>query len=306
MSDEPLPKDLREKYDALLDRLRTYGRLAVAFSGGVDSSLLLRAVCEAVGRDNALGIIASSETLTRAEFDAACALARAQGFPLRVVEYSELGIANYSRNPVDRCYFCKKELFARLREAAREQGIETLADGSSHEDLTDDYRPGMRAARELGVVSPLMDLGFRKDEIRALARAFGLPNWNKPSAACLSSRFPYGTPITREGLEQVARAEAFLLDRGFSQVRVRRHENIARIELAPAEIPRLADPALRAAIVEAFKEIGFRYVALDLQGYRTGSLNEGLDLTPNPPTKESGVRTQAPPKHAPKSSGMGI
>jgi uncharacterized protein len=284
VSDDPLPKDLLEKYDGLLDRLRTYGRLAVAFSGGVDSSLLLHAACEAVGRDNALGIIASSETLTRAEFDAACALARAQGFPLRVVEYSELGIANYSLNPVDRCYFCKKELFGRLREAAREQGIETLADGSSHEDLTDDYRPGMRAARELGVVSPLMDLGFRKDEIRALARAFGLPNWNKPSAACLSSRFPYGTPITHEGLEQVARAEAFLLDRGFSQVRVRRHENIARIELAPAEIPRLADPALRVAIVEAFKEIGFRYVTLDLQGYRTGSLNEGLDLPPNPPT----------------------
>jgi len=237
---------------------------------------LLYAAREALGAGNVLGIIASSETLTRNEFDAACALAQQQGFPLRVVEYSELGIEGYSRNPIDRCYFCKRELFGRLQELAREERIATLADGSSHEDLTDDYRPGMRAARELGIVSPLMDLGFRKDEIRALARAFGLPNWNKPSAACLSSRFPYGTAITREGLDQVAQAEALLRERGFGQVRVRWHETIARIELTPDEIPRFADPDLRKAVVDALKALGFRYVTLDLQGYRTGSLNEGL------------------------------
>jgi uncharacterized protein len=209
------------------------------------------------------------------------ALGEEHGFRLQIVEYSELGIGGYSQNPVNRCYFCKKELFGRLGDVAREAGMETLADGSSFEDYTDDYRPGMKAARELGVVRPLMDLQFRKEEIRALAKAFGLPNWNKPSAACLASRFPYGTTITREGLDQVARAEAFLRERGFTQVRVRWHETIARIELTAPEIARMAEPGLRDAVVKAFKEIGFRYVTLDLQGYRTGSLNEGLNLAPN-------------------------
>ncbi|MBN1865868.1 ATP-dependent sacrificial sulfur transferase LarE [Candidatus Sumerlaeota bacterium] len=270
--------EVHAKWDALLDNLRGYGRLAVAYSGGVDSALLLHAATEALGRENAVGVLASSETITPAEFEKARALARERQWPLEILEYSELDISGYSDNPVDRCYHCKKELFGRIRQAVREQGFEVLADGSSHEDLTDDYRPGMKALRELGVVSPLMELGFRKDDIRAISRAQGLPNWNKPSAACLASRFPYGTTITRQGLDQVARAEAFLRERGFTQVRVRWHESVARIELLPAEIPRLLDSAMREEVTRALKEIGFRYATLDLQGYRTGSLNEGLGL----------------------------
>lgn len=275
---QALDGPLKERYEELLERLRRFKRLAVAFSGGIDSTLLLHAATQALGAENTLGIIASSETLTPAEYQNAQDLAERQGYRLRTLEYSELSISGYSENPVDRCYHCKHELFSRLLELARAEGIETLADGSSHEDLTDDYRPGMRAARELGVVSPLMELKMRKDDIRAIANALGLPNWNKPSAACLASRFPYGTPITRDRLDQVAQAEAVLRDRGFSQLRVRWHDSIARIEVAPDEIPKMLDETVRNQIVEKFKEIGFRYIALDLQGYRTGSLNEGLGL----------------------------
>ena len=279
MAKRELRGELKACYDGLLERLREHERLAVAYSGGVDSTLLLFAATEALGSENALGIIAASETLTSEEFGAARELADEAGLRLRVVEYSEIGIDGYSENPVDRCYYCKQELFGRLSEIARAEGIETLADGSSYEDLTDDYRPGMRAARELGVVSPLKDLKLRKDQIRALARALGLPNWDKPSAACLASRFPYGTRITRERLDQVADAERQLRERGFSQLRVRWHDGVARIEVPPADIERFADAGLRDEVVATFKAAGFRYVALDLQGYRTGSLNEGLGLT---------------------------
>lgn len=273
--------DLSQKYEDLLAYLRTFKRLAVAFSGGVDSTFLLKAAMQALGRENVLGIIARSETLTPDEFERAAALAREQDFPVVTVEYSEIGIAGYSQNSVDRCYFCKKELFGRLQEVAREHGIDTLADGSSFEDFSTDYRPGMRAAREIGIVSPLLDKKFAKQEIRDLARGFGLPNWNKPSAACLASRFPYGTPITREGIEQVAGAEALLKAYGFTQVRVRHHDKMARIEVLPDEMHLLMVDDVRTAVVEEFKKIGFRYVTLDLQGYRTGSLNEGLNLPAN-------------------------
>jgi pyridinium-3,5-biscarboxylic acid mononucleotide sulfurtransferase len=276
-----LSPELRAKYKDLLAYLRTFRRLAVAYSGGVDSTFLLKAAKEALRRENVLGIIARSETLTPDEFEKASTLARELNFPIVAVEYSEIGIAGYSQNPVDRCYFCKKELFGRLKEVAREHGIETLADGSSFEDFSTDYRPGMRAAREIGIVSPLLDKEFAKQEIRDLARSFGLPNWNKPSAACLASRFPYGTPITREGIEQVAGAEALLKVYGFTQVRVRYYDKMARIEILPAEMHMLMVDDVRAAVVEEFKRIGFRYVTLDLQGYRTGSLNEGLNLPGN-------------------------
>ena len=274
--DEETFPDAQRKWRELCDRIRGLGRLAVAYSGGVDSTLLFHTAVETLGRENALGLLVSSETLTPSEFEEARTLAVERGWPIEILAYSELDIAGFRENAIDRCYTCKKELFGRLLELARRRGFETLADGSSHEDLTDDYRPGMRASRELGVVSPLLELGLRKDEIRALSHAAGLPNWNKPSAACLASRFPYGTPITREGLDQVARGEALLRAKGFSQVRVRWHESVARIEVLADEIPRLLDPALRNEIVRTFKEIGFRYATLDLQGYRTGSLNEGL------------------------------
>lgn len=276
-----LEGELGKRYAELLEFLRSYGRLAVAYSGGVDSTLLLYAAREALGDENVLGVIAASETLTPKELDAARSLAGEQKFRLEVVEYSEIGIDGYSENTVDRCYHCKNELFGRLSKLAQSHGIETLADGSSFEDLTDDYRPGMRAARELGVVSPLLEMKMRKDDIRAMARALGLSNWEKPSAACLASRFPYGTSITRERIDQVASAEAVLDECGFGQRRVRFHGDVARIEVAPEDLPRMVDPATRQSVTSAFKEIGFRYVALDLEGYRTGSLNEGLGLSPN-------------------------
>lgn len=272
---------LRRKYEGFLEHLRGYGRLAVAYSGGIDSTLLLHAAGQALGAENALGLIASSETLTDEEFQAALAIARDFGFRLEKIAYSELEIENYAENPLNRCYFCKNELFGRLGEAAEALGFERLADGSTFDDLTGDYRPGMQAARERGVVSPFIECKLRKPDIRAMARALGLPNWDKPSGACLSSRFPYGTRITQERLDQVAEAEHALRALGFAQVRVRWHDSVARIEVDPEAITRLAEPELRQKAARAVREAGFRYAALDLLGYRTGSLNEGLDLPKN-------------------------
>ncbi len=264
-----------QKYERLKAAFRQKGRVLVALSGGVDSTLLQAVAHKVLGFENAICVTAKSETLTEGEFQDVCALARERGWNHHVIEYSELEIPNYAQNPVNRCYFCKTELFSKLRELARQFGCDAIVEGTNYDDRGD-YRPGMQAAREQGTWAPLLECEITKEEIREIARELGLPTWSKPSGACLSSRFPYGTAITREGLQQVAAAETFLRELGFTQVRVRHHGNLARIEVLPNELPRFADREFAVRVAEKLREIGYVYVTLDLLGYRTGSMNEVL------------------------------
>ena len=270
--------DLR-RYDALLADLRAAGSAIVAFSGGVDSAFLLHAAREALG-DRVLAVTATSPTYPRAERDQATRLAAAWGVRHRLVESDELKIPGFSRNPPDRCYHCKKELFGILAAIARDEGYATVCDGSNADD-TRDYRPGRRAARELSVRSPLLENGLSKDAIRRLSRTFGLQTADRGSFACLSSRFPYGTAIDRAKLARVESCEETLREFGFRQFRVRVHDTVARIEVDPEEIPRLFDPAVADAVHARFRDNGFLYVSVDLKGYRTGSMNEGLAALPD-------------------------
>ena len=264
----------RQKFGQLVERFKELGHVMVAYSGGIDSTLLLKVGTLTLG-ERCVGVIARSETLTDDEYEAAAAVARRHGFNLQTVAYSELEIDQYAENPVNRCYFCKHELYSRLTELARRLGVTTVVEGSNADDV-DDWRPGMEAARELEVVSPLREAGLRKSQIRELARALDLPNWDKPSNPCLSSRIAYGTEINREKLDQVARGEKFLRERGFRQVRVRHHDKLARIEVAPEELDRLLEAPMRREVSAHLLQLGFRYVTVDLIGYRTGSLNEGV------------------------------
>jgi len=265
---------LEAKYDRLRDSLAGYGSLLVAYSGGLDSSLLLKVSHDVLG-DRVLAVTALSPTYPGQERAAAEELAKGLGVRLVTVETDELQIVGFADNPPERCYFCKSELFGQLQAIARDEGIAYVADGSNADDV-DDYRPGMQAACELGVVSPLKEAGLTKEDIRTLSKRLGLPTWDKPSSACLASRFPYGEAITREKLAMVEAAESFLGELGFRQVRVRHHGTIARIEVAPGAIERLASPAVRAQVVHRLTEIGYDYVTLDCRGYRTGSMNEVL------------------------------
>ncbi|MEI7813692.1 MAG: ATP-dependent sacrificial sulfur transferase LarE [Coriobacteriia bacterium] len=263
-----------EKYDALLDVLAGLDSVLVAYSGGIDSTLLAFAAHAVLG-DRCCAVLATSDTYPESEAAAARLLASQLGFRLIEVETCELADPNFTANTSDRCYLCKSELFGLLIRVADVQGLAKVADGSNHDDLSD-HRPGRRAAAEFGVVSPLAQVGLSKAEIRELAQELGLPNWNKPSMACLASRFPYGQRITDSGLARVSTAEQALRDLGISQFRVRAHGPIARVEIAPEE---LQDAwALREQIASEVRRAGFTYAALDLEGYRTGSMNEVLGL----------------------------
>jgi uncharacterized protein len=242
----------------------------VAFSGGVDSSLLLAVAVKVLG-ERALAVTATSETYPERELIEARALAGQLGARHREVVSEELDIPEFKHNPRNRCYYCKKELFAKLREIADQEGLAHVLDGTNLDDRGD-HRPGRQAAEELGVRSPLEEAGFSKDEIRALSRHLDLPSWDKPAFACLSSRFPYGTAITPERVRQVGRAEEALHELGFRVVRVRYHDRVARLELGPEEFAQAIGP-LREEVDRLVKDSGFTYVAVDLLGFRSGSMN---------------------------------
>ncbi len=265
---------LSEKLAALRTRLRALGSVLVCYSGGVDSAFVLAVAHQELGA-RAVGMTAVSPSLAPAEREDAEAVARLIGCDHRLVDSNEIEDPSYVANNPDRCFHCKSELYRIASKKRGEWDLAAIVNGTNLDDLGD-YRPGLEAAKNAGVVSPLVELGFTKSDVRAGASEVGLPIWDKPAAACLSSRIPFGTSVTRERLTQIGGFEAALRNLGFRQVRVRYHDELARIELSLEELPRAADPAVRAAMVAAGKSHGFRYVTLDLGGYRMGSHNEVL------------------------------
>jgi uncharacterized protein len=268
----------RPKVDRLRQQLRDDERWVIAFSGGIDSAFLLAIAVQERGED-VLALTAISPTLPDEERQDCERIAAALGARHRFVESNEMDVEGFYTNPTNRCFFCKEELYRVAWQEAKALGYGRVADGMNVDDLHD-HRPGHQAAQEAGVLHPLHEAGLTKADIRGAARALGLDIWNKPAFACLSSRFPYGTQITKERLNMVGRVEALLKELGFRQYRVRYHGEICRIEVRPSDLPRLIEEPSRSAVIALCNEVGFRYVTLDLQGYRQGALNEGLGLGP--------------------------
>ena len=264
----------KQKYNKLQRLLKDMGGLVLAYSGGVDSTFLLSVAKDALG-DNVLAITAVSPTYTQEEYERACEMALALGVRHISTQTNELENPDFLKNSPQRCYYCKKELFRKLRTIADQESLLCVADASNLDDCAD-YRPGRIAAKEAGIRSPLLEAGLRKEEIRALSKEMNLPTWDLPAAACLASRFPYGESLTLEKIKRVEQAEKFLRDIGFQQVRVRSHDRLARVELDANIIGEFFKKGLRANVVQKLKDLGFIYVTLDLEGYRTGSLNEVL------------------------------
>ena len=268
---EPLTIELQEKLTNLEEYIRKLSGLAVGFSGGVDSSFLLAVAHEVLG-DKIIAVTGADASVPEREINEAKAFCKERGIRHIICKVNPLQEEGYRNNSPDRCYFCKHGIFTEVKRIANEYGIEYMAEGSNMDDIGD-YRPGLRAAKELSVKSPLREAGLNKAEIRIISKAMGLPTWSKPAYACLASRFVYGEEITEEKLRMIDQAEQFLIEQGFFEERVRLHGNIARIEVPPGDIPRLASEEIRDAIYEEFKKIGFLFVTLDLKGYRMGSMN---------------------------------
>ena len=270
-----MSSELKNKTQKLKEIFRTMGRVLVAYSGGVDSTLLLKVAQNTLGESNVFAVTALSPLYPERELAGAKKVIQTIGGRHLLIESNELEIEGFSKNPPNRCYYCKRKLFEELLNLAREESIHFIVEGSTLDDEKD-HRPGKRAIQELGIRSPLKEALFTKADVRELSNALGLPTWDKPSFACLASRFPYEEEITIEGLRMVNQAEDFLFGLGFKQVRVRHYQNLARIEIFPEEMDRLMEGSLREKVVSHLKAIGYKYVTLDLQGFRSGSMNEVL------------------------------
>lgn len=265
---------MNKKYKKLKEILVSYGSLLVAYSGGVDSSLLLKVAHDVLG-GNILAVIAKSRTYTKEEGDNAIKFVKKLGVRYKVIRTEEFNDERFVSNPPGRCYYCKKELFSKLIDIAKKEGIKYVADGSNVSDLSD-YRPGANASKEYGIKSPLRDAGFTKEDIRKLSKELKIPAWNKPALACLASRIPYGTRITADVLDRIEKGERYLKGLGLKQVRVRHHGDLARIEVDKCDIADLVDGGTADKIDKQFKKLGYHFVTIDLEGYRTGSMNKAL------------------------------
>jgi len=270
-----MDRSINEKFERLKEILQSMGKVVVAFSGGVDSSLLLKVARDTLGDNNVLAVTALSPLYPERELGEAKKSIETLGVRHRLIQSNELEIPGFSKNPPNRCYYCKDKLFRELKDLAKEEVISFVVEGSTLDD-DKDHRPGRVAIQELGIRSPLKEALFTKIEVRKLSKRLGLPTWDKPSFACLASRFPYGEEITEEALRMVDAAEDFLFGLGFKQVRVRHYGNLARIEILKEEMTRLMNGSLREKVVNHLKKIGYRYITLDLQGFRSGSMNEVL------------------------------